>query len=176
MFPKVVSSASNHGEHDMRIFTRVTGVVRRVAHDVVDAPRVRRELRQHRAAQTSPARVPAPLIAEDIAAEPPTVAEIETAARDYEQARAETNAAARLKRTAEKILKRTPDGVHGTVTVERFESNRQVADLDAIRAIFEANGLGEVPMKRCSPSLTITFAAEDTGTAEASAPVLAPAA
>lgn len=163
----------------MKIFKAITATARRIAQDVVDAPRVHRELRQHRTAEASPARVPAPLAAEDITGEPPTVAEIEAAAADYEQARTETNAAARLKRTAEKILKRTPDGVHGAVTVERFESSRQVADLDAIRAIFEANGLGDVPMKRCAPSLTIAIAAEHAEhaeTAEPSAPVLAQAA
>lgn len=44
------------------------------------------------------------------------------------------------------------------MTVERFESSRQVADLEAIKAVFAAHGLGDVPMKRCAPSLTITIA------------------
>jgi hypothetical protein len=105
--------------------------------------------------------VPAPLV---ITTAAPAIADIVTAAHAYEQARLDTNAAARIKRTAEKVLKRTPDGVYGPVTVERFESSRQVADLDAIQALLDLHGLGEMPMKTCAPSLTLTFAAEAAGT------------
>jgi len=117
--------------------------------------------------------VPAPLVTTAAA---PAIADIETAARAYDQARLDTNAAARVKRNAEKVLKRTPDGVYGSVTVERFESSRQVADLDAIQALLDLHGLGEMPMKTCAPSLTLTFAAEATGTPAAPAMELAHAA
>jgi hypothetical protein len=101
---------------------------------------------------------PAPLT--EVKGEVPAVADIEDAARAYEQARTDTNAAARVKRGALKTLDRTPDGEYGAVTVERYESSRLVADLDAIKALLKEHGLGEVPMKTCSPSLTITFAEE----------------
>lgn len=139
-------------------FTKLVSTVRQVVRTVADAPRVHREVARYRAGHTPAPRVPAPLAADDITGEVPAVADIEQAAHSYEQARTRTNEAARLKRTAEKILKRTPDGEYGTVTVERFESSRQVADLEAIKAVFAAHGLGDVPMKRCAPSLTITIA------------------
>lgn len=101
-------------------------------------------------------KVPAPLAVEDVK-QVPAVDAIEKAARDYDQARLDGNTAERIKNKAKKVLAQTPDGTYGTVTVERFESSRQVADLDAIKAIFEAHGLGEVPMKTCAPSITLTF-------------------
>ena len=144
------------------IARRIAGSVTRVVRAVADAPRVSRELRHLRTGQAAPAvtRTPAPLSADDVKGTVPEVAEIETAARDYEKAREATNAAARIKRAAEKTLKRVPDGSYGAVTVERYESARLVIDADAVKAIFEANGLGDVPQKRCAPSLTITFADE----------------
>lgn len=144
----------------MKITNWLGRTVARIVRDVAEAPAVARELRQRRAAQAETARTPAPLSADDIKGTVPDVADIETAARAYEQARTETNAAARTKRNAEKTLKRTPDGQYGTVTVERFESSRQVADMDAIKALLAEHGLGEVPMKTCSASLVLTFAAE----------------
>jgi hypothetical protein len=137
----------------------------RIARDVIavvaEAPAVHRELQQRRTEQAATiARIPAPLTADDVKGEVPDVEEIEQAAREFEQARVNGNAAARIKRAAEKILGRTPDGVHGQVTVERFESSRLVADLDAIKAIFASRGLGDVPMKRCAASLTLTWAQE----------------
>lgn len=146
----------------MRITTWITSTVARIVRDVAEAPRVSRELRQRRATETAK---PAPLAAEDVKGEVPEVADIETAARVYDKARNQTNAAARLKRSAEKVLKRTPDGQYGGVVVERFESSREVADLDAIRAVFKAHGLGEVPMKRCAPSLAISWAEQAAGDA-----------
>ncbi len=127
-----------------------------------------RKLPKHRAPATpvkffvpaeAPAevKVPAPLAVEDVK-QVPAVEAIEEAARSYDQARLSLNAATRTKNKAAKVLAETPDGTYGTVTVERFESSRQVADLDAIAAIFEANGLGPVPMKTCAASLTLTFA------------------
>ncbi|MQY04152.1 hypothetical protein [Actinomadura macrotermitis] len=146
----------------MKIAKLIARTARRVVRDVTDAPRVSRELRTLRAA--TPARVPAPLTAGQIKGEVPAVADIEAAARQFEQARTDANAAARAKRAAEKILKRTPDGQYGAVVVERFESSRQVADLDAIRTLFAEHGLGDIPMKSCAPSLALTFTAADTGT------------
>lgn len=149
----------------MQIIRRITGTITRIAREVADAPRVHRELRQHRTAQAGPARTPAPLTADQVKGEVPEVADIEAAAQLYEQAKQQTNAGARLKRQAEKTLKHTPDGQYGQATVERFESSRQVADLDTIKAIFAEHGLGQVPMKRCAPSLTITWAVESTADA-----------
>jgi hypothetical protein len=108
--------------------------------------------------------VPAPLT--QVKGPVPSVDAIQAAAVAYEQARVDTNAAARAKKGALKTLDRTPDGVYGPVTIERFESSRLVADLDAIRELLELHGLGEMPMKTCAASLTITIAAEATGTAE----------
>jgi hypothetical protein len=141
----------------MNLLRQITGAVARIARDVANAPRVTRELRERRA---EPARTPAPLSADDINGQVPEAADIETAAHVYERARTDTNAAARLKRSAEKILRRTPDGSYGAVTVERFESSREVADLDAIKALLDQHGLGDIPMKRCAPSLTITWVQE----------------
>jgi hypothetical protein len=107
---------------------------------------------------------PAPLT--EVKGTVPEVADIETAARAYEQARVETNTAARAKKGAAKILDKTPDGQYGTVTVERFESSRQVIDQDAVKALLAAHGL-EVPMKTCSASLVLTFAEEATTTQDA---------
>ena len=101
-------------------------------------------------------KVPAPLAVEDVK-QVPAVGTIEQAARDYDQARLSLNAATRTKNKAAKVLAQTTDGIYGAVTVERFQSSRQVADLDAIRALLEANGLGDVPMKTCAPSITLTF-------------------
>lgn len=141
----------------LRIARTVTRLAARIVHDVADAPRVRRELRKARAERKP---VPAPLAVDDITGAVPDVEDIETAAREYEQARQATNAAARVKRSAEKILKRTPDGTYGHVVVERYESSRLVADLDEIKRVFKAHGLGDVPMKRCAPSLSLSFVDE----------------
>jgi hypothetical protein len=108
--------------------------------------------------------VPAPLT--QVKGPVPSVDAIQAAAAAYEKARVDTNAAARAKKGALKTLDRTPDGSYGLVTVERFESSRLVADLDAIRELLELHGLGDVPMKTCAASLTITIAAEATGTTE----------
>lgn len=106
-------------------------------------------------AATATTTTPAPTPAEI-----PTLDEVQAAAHLYDQAREQPNTAARTKRRAEKVLKTIPDGTYGPVTITRVSSGRQVADLDAIRAIFAAHGLGDLPMKACAPSLTITWAAE----------------
>lgn len=72
---------------------------------------------------------------------------IEAAAVEYERAADQARRADRGKRAARKILDRLPAGRYGNWLVERVTSNRQTADLDAIRAIYKRLGLGPVPMK-----------------------------
>lgn len=100
---------------------------------------------------------PAGMFADD---EMPPLADIEAAAAKFLDASEAGRAADRVKRASRKILDRLPAGRYGLVQVERVENAREVADLEAIRAIFAANGLGEVPMKRTAPSLKVAFAAE----------------
>jgi hypothetical protein len=103
-------------------------------------------------------------VAEQPAAEPtdlfgaddmPAVEDIEAAAREFDRAADQARRADRGKRAARKILDRLPAGTYGAWLVERIPSTRQTADLDAIRAIFKANGLGPVPMKTSAPSLKV---------------------
>lgn len=100
---------------------------------------------------------PAGLFAPD---ELPPLAEIESAAAKFLDATEQARTADRARRAARKILDRLPSGRHGLVVVERVENAREVADLEAIRAIFAANGLGDVPMKRTAPSLKVALAPE----------------
>ncbi|MFI7632412.1 hypothetical protein [Microbispora rosea] len=129
-------------------------------------PRVTRELEQLRGLRLAPATPPASVPVPAVAVEVPSIDAIQAAARLHDQAREQTNAAARTKRKAEKVLARTPDGTYGPVTIERVPSGRQSADLDAIRVIFAEHGLGEVPMKACAASLVITWAAEESTTVD----------
>lgn len=87
--------------------------------------------------------------------EMPELVAIERAALGYDLAADNARRADRAKRAARKILDRLPAGTYGNWVVERVASNRQTADLDAIRAIFKANGLGPVPMKTNAPSLKV---------------------
>ncbi|MFD9099325.1 hypothetical protein [Streptomyces collinus] len=122
----------------------------------------------------------APVMAVQVAApsglftadEMPPAADIEAAATNFHRAADQARAADRAKRAARKLLDRLPAGRYGAWEVERVASNRQTADLDAIRRIFREHGLGEVPMKVSAPSLKVTRAAADT----LPAPVLAEAA
>ena len=140
----------------MKIFDRLMWTLTHLA-----APRPVRGLEPLRGLRQAPAKTPTPAAAAGQRnADLPEVGEIEEAARLLEQAREQANAAARAKRKAEKVLSRVPDGTYGAVQIERVDSGRQTADLDAIRAIFAEHGLGEVPMKPCAPSLVITWAAE----------------
>jgi hypothetical protein len=95
---------------------------------------------------------PAGLFTED---EMPPVVEIERAALSFDLAADNARRADRAKRAAKKTLDRLPAGRYGNWLVERVTSNRQTADLDQIRAIFKANGLGQVPMKSNAPSLRV---------------------
>lgn len=158
----------------MNFFTRLTRTATRVIRDLVEAPAVHRQLADlratdlHREGQSKPA--PRTVEVEVDPNTVPTTEEIEAAARKYEAAKAERNAADRLRRQADRVLRRTPSGTHGAVTVERVESSRQTVDVDAVKALFAAHNLGPVPMKVCAPSITLTFAAENT--TEDTAPVL----
>lgn len=108
-------------------------------------------------------RTEAPALAADpadtySADEMPELVAIERAALGYDLAADNARRADRAKRAARKILDRLPAGTYGAWVVERVASNRQTADLDQIRAIFKANGLGPVPMKANAPSLKVTRA------------------
>ncbi|MFJ8766694.1 hypothetical protein [Streptomyces clavifer] len=92
--------------------------------------------------------------------EVPPVADIEAAAAAFDQAAQQARAGDRGKRAARKVLDRLPAGRYGSWLVSRTVSNRQTADLDAIRAIFKAHGLGPVPMKASAPSLKVERLAE----------------
>ena len=92
--------------------------------------------------------------------EMPPMSAIAAAAEQYMRAAEAARVADRAKRAARKLLDRLPAGRYGAWNVERVDNAREVADLDAIRAIFTAHGLGEVPMKPCTPSLKVAVAAE----------------
>lgn len=105
------------------------------------------------AAPATPAPEPTDLYTAD---DMPSVEAIEAAAADYNTAAELARRADRGKRAARKILDRLPAGPYGAWQVERVPNAREVADLEAIRAIFKANGLGPVPMKDCAASLKVT--------------------
>lgn len=106
--------------------------------------------------QAEPAVVEAPDPADTYSAdEMPSITDIERAALSLDLATDNARRADRAKRAAKKILDRLPSGTYGQWVVERVTSNRQTADLDQIRAIFKANGLGAVPMKSNAPSLKV---------------------
>lgn len=90
----------------------------------------------------------------------PAVGDIAAAAREYLRASEQARTADRAKRAARKLLDRLPAGRYGMWQVERVDNAREVADLETIRAIFDAHGLGEVPMKRVAPSLKVVVAPE----------------
>ncbi|MGW2251364.1 hypothetical protein ACWCXH_14285 [Kitasatospora sp. NPDC001660] len=124
---------------------------------------------------TTPAAAPAPVSV--TAPDPdgvygpdemPAAEAIEAAARSYHLAADQARRSDRAKRAAKKVLDRLPVGVYSGWSVERVPSGRETVDLNAVRAIFKAHGLGDVPMKQSAPSLKVTLA-------EAPA-VLAPAA
>jgi len=98
-----------------------------------------------------PVAEPADLFAPD---ELPPLDDI-LAAAEYDRAGDQARRADRGKRAARKILDRLPVGRYGVWDVERVPSGRQTADLDEIRKIFKANGLGPVSMKSSAPSLKV---------------------
>lgn len=112
----------------------------------------------------NPSSTPAAAVAEPTdmfdADELPPLADIAAAAREYQRATEQTRAAERTKRAARKLLDRLPAGRYGAWQVERVGNAREVADLEAIRAIFDAYNLGKVPMKRVAPSLKVVIVPE----------------
>lgn len=105
--------------------------------------------------------------------EMPAVVDIERAALSLDLANDNARRAQRAQRAAKKVLDRLPAGTYGTWIVERIASSRQTADLDAIRAIFKANGLGPVPMKTNAPSLKVRRAATPAPVADVATELLA---
>jgi hypothetical protein len=91
----------------------------------------------------------------------PPVADIEADAAQFFRASEQARAADRTKRASRKLLERLPAGRYGVWQIERVANARETADLDAIRAVFKANGLGPVPMKACAPSLKVSRVALD---------------
>jgi hypothetical protein len=85
----------------------------------------------------------------------PPLDDILAAAAEYNRAADQARRADRGKRAARKILDRLPVGRYGVWDVERVASGRQTADLDEIRKIFKAHGLGQIPMKPSAPSLKV---------------------
>jgi hypothetical protein len=104
-----------------------------------------------------PADDPADVFTAD---EMPALSDITAAAEKYLQAAEQARTADRARRAARKILDRLPAGRYGAWTVERIDNAREIADLDAIRAVFAAHGLGDVPMRRVAPSLKVGFSPE----------------
>jgi hypothetical protein len=88
----------------------------------------------------------------------PAVEDIERAALGYDLAADSARSADRAKRKHKKLLDRLPSGLYGGWLISRTPSNRQVADLDQIRATYEGLGLGPIPMRQASPSLKVTRA------------------
>lgn len=103
-------------------------------------------------ATPAPAVDPADLYTAD---EMPPVEEIAVAARNYEIAAEQARRADRGKRSARKLLDRLPAGQYGGWLIERIPSGRSTVDLNEVRRIFKANGLGDVPMKTAAPSLKV---------------------
>ncbi|MFI9236933.1 hypothetical protein [Streptomyces sp. NPDC053079] len=85
----------------------------------------------------------------------PTAEAIEAAAAEFDRAADQARQADRGKRAARKILDRLPAGTYGPWVISRVASTRQTADLDEIRRIFKAHGLGPVPMKATAASLKV---------------------
>jgi hypothetical protein len=105
---------------------------------------------------TTPAPADLPTVGLYEADEMPAVADIEAAARTFNDAADQARRADRGKRAARKILDRLPVGTYGNWAVDRVDSSRQTADLDAIRKLFKQHGLGPVPMKQSAPSLKVS--------------------
>ncbi|MEV7600013.1 hypothetical protein AB0O91_21795 [Kitasatospora sp. NPDC089797] len=89
--------------------------------------------------------------------EMPAAEAIEAAARSYHLAADQARRSDRAKRAAKKVLGRLPAGVYSGWSVERVPCDRETVDLNAVRSIFKAHGLGNVPMKQSAPSLKVTL-------------------
>ncbi|MFE7837474.1 hypothetical protein ACFU53_15975 [Streptomyces sp. NPDC057474] len=152
-----------------RTVRTVRGILGTVADAVRSVVAPATLVEQTAAEALAPAADPADVYTE---ADMPELVAIERAALGFDLASDNARRADRAKRAARKILDRLPAGRYGNWIVERVASNRQTADLDQIRAIFKANGLGPVPMKSNAPSLKVTRA-EVGAPADADTPVLA---
>lgn len=119
---------------------------------VAPAALVKAEATTAPAAAAAPVAESADLYTPD---EMPEVAAIEAAALGYDLAADSARAADRAKRKHKKILDRLPAGRYGNWIVERVASNRQVVDIEAVRATYERLGLGPVPMRTPAPSLKV---------------------
>lgn len=105
--------------------------------------------------------------------EMPELADIETAAADYDKAADQARTADRAKRKSRKLLDRLPAGTYGGWLVRRVASNRQTVDLEAVRRIFKEHGLGDVPMRDNAPSLRVERVESESAHTAASAAVAA---
>lgn len=85
-----------------------------------------------------------------------TTTEIEDAAASYDRAGDQARSADRARRNARKLLDRVSDGRYGAWRVEHVDSGRETPDLEEIRKLFAACGLGPVPMKATAPMLKVT--------------------
>jgi hypothetical protein len=132
----------------IRTARRITDAVRCV---VAPAALVRDQAQQAPAVADDPADLYGP---DDM----PELADIEAAALGFDLAADAARSADRAKRKYRKVLDRLPAGLYGQWLVSRTPSNRQVADLDAIRATYKRLGLGPVPMRQAAPSLRVTRA------------------
>lgn len=136
-----------------RITRRITDAVRSV---VTPAALVRDQEQQDQVPATTTAPEPTDLYTED---ELPAIEDIEAAAFGFDLASDSARSADRAKRKHRKLLDKLPAGIYGTWLISRTPSNRQVADLEAIRATYARLALGPVPMRTASPSLKATRAA-----------------
>jgi hypothetical protein len=91
-------------------------------------------------------------------ADMPELADIERACFGFDLAADSARSADRAKRKHRRLLDRLPAGLYNGWLVSRTPSNRQVADLEAIRATYARLGLGPVPMRTAAPSLRVTRA------------------
>jgi hypothetical protein len=121
------------------------------------------------AAAVRHAAVSAPVVAERPVPDPvglfaddemPDLPDILAAAEQFFRATEQSRVADRAKRASRKLLDRLPAGRFGMWEITRVANAREVADLDAIRAIFKTHGLGDVPMKACAPSLKVGIATD----------------
>ncbi|WP_042427478.1 hypothetical protein [Streptacidiphilus anmyonensis] len=107
------------------------------------------------------APVPAPAVVEPDTSEffteqeMPPAEDIAEAARLYFRACDEARSADRAKRKAKGILSKLRVGTYSGWEITREPSGRTVADLDEIKRIFKANGLGPIPVKASAPSLKV---------------------
>lgn len=132
-----------------------SGSVRRIATRIIN--RLSASVAEFR----SPVPVPAPAAVEPdtteffTEADMPAAEDIAEAARLYFRACDDARTADRAKRKAKGILSKLRNGRYGDWELVREPSGRTVADLDEIKRIFKANGLGPIPVKTSSPSLKV---------------------